>query len=359
VDVAEETTLFGGRHDPQVFGLQRDALEFREGIRSSDFITDTIPFDYNVPDQEDLEFVRNVMFKICNANESHLNYYLSSLGYSLLGRAELEKAMFFLVGQKGDNGKTLILDALKEIAPCYIDDIDRKTFQEGYAKAHKHLKSTRGKRIVYVEELAKAIKQNVELLKQFGDGKSIKNEIMFGTEEKINLMAKLFVLSNHTPTFNADGGIQNRYRQIQFDSSFKTHYTEDDYESLQFVQDNTLADKLKGQYKMALLYLLMTYSQKYEQDGMPPIPSMFQEKAQDTIDSNDPFKAWFDDNCEIDPSHKAGKEEVVKSSKQCFKNCSDELKRLGFDYKKGIRYNGKRGCWEGFKVVVENMVPTW
>ena len=110
---------------------------------------------------------------------------------------------------------------------------------------------------------------------------------------------------------------------------------------------------------MALLYLLMIYSQKYEQDGMPPIPSMFQEKAQDTIDSNDPFKAWFDDNCEIDPSHKAGKEEVVKSSKQCFKNCSDELKRLGFDYKKGIRYNGKRGCWEGFKVVVENMVPTW
>ena len=43
------------------------------------------------------------------------------------------------------------------------------------------------KRIVYVEELAKAIKQNVELLKQFGDGKSIKNETIFGTEEKINI----------------------------------------------------------------------------------------------------------------------------------------------------------------------------
>ena len=65
----------------------------------------------------------------------------------MLGKAELEKAMFFLVGQKGDDGKTLILDALKEIAPCYIDDIERKTFQDGYAKAHEHPKSTRGKHL--------------------------------------------------------------------------------------------------------------------------------------------------------------------------------------------------------------------
>ena len=51
--------------------IDLSTLEFREGIRSSDFITATIPFDYEVPDQDGVEFVRNVIFKICNANESH------------------------------------------------------------------------------------------------------------------------------------------------------------------------------------------------------------------------------------------------------------------------------------------------
>ena len=69
-------------------------------------------------------------------------------------------------------------------------------------------------------------------------------------------------------------------------------------------------------------------------------------------------KTWFDDNCEIGPSYRASKEEVVRSSKQCFKNFSDELKRLGFDYKKGIRHNGARGCWEGFRVW-ENIVQVF
>jgi len=96
------------------------------------------------PTQEQTDFVRNVIFKICNCNQSHMDYYLGVLGQALLGDAELEKALCFCVGIGGNNGKTLILEALADIMPNYVSKIERKTFEKGYTKAHKHLAGTKG-----------------------------------------------------------------------------------------------------------------------------------------------------------------------------------------------------------------------
>jgi phage/plasmid-associated DNA primase len=109
---------------------------------------------------------------------------LNVLGQSLTGDAEMEKALYFMVGVGGNNGKTLIFEALQGIMPNYVGEIDRKTFENGYSKAHKHLKNLRGKRIVYVEEMS-GKEQNIEMLKQIGDGKVIKNEC---TEQMKRLM---------------------------------------------------------------------------------------------------------------------------------------------------------------------------
>ena len=44
-------------------------MEFREGLRQDDYLTKTIPFDYEVPPTEDVAFVRGVIHKICNVND--------------------------------------------------------------------------------------------------------------------------------------------------------------------------------------------------------------------------------------------------------------------------------------------------
>ena len=41
---------------------------------------------------------------------------------------------------------------------------------------------------------------------------NVKNEIMFETDELINIMFKLFFLSNCQANLKVDGGIGNRYR---------------------------------------------------------------------------------------------------------------------------------------------------
>ena len=40
--------------------------------------------------------ITEVLFKICNANKTHLEYYLNVLGQSLTGDAEMEKALYFM-----------------------------------------------------------------------------------------------------------------------------------------------------------------------------------------------------------------------------------------------------------------------
>ena len=50
-------------------------LSFRKGILRSDFVTKTIKFDFEVPSDADLEFVRLQVKKICNYNDIHLEYF--------------------------------------------------------------------------------------------------------------------------------------------------------------------------------------------------------------------------------------------------------------------------------------------
>lgn len=334
--------------------LDINTLKFREGIQQSDYITQTIPHDYEEATKEQIDFVEDIILKICNNNEKHKEYYLACLGFSMLGKPHLQKAIYFLVGQGGDNGKTLILDSLAEIAPCYIKKIERKAFEQNYMKAHKHLKNIRGKRIVYIEELPKGKKMNIELLKEFGDGKSIENEIMFGTDESIAILSKLFALSNHTPTFEVDNGLSNRYNQVQFTSNFgrnnKENYVENGIHY--YIQDRTLADKLQGEYKHALLGLLIKWAANYEKNGMPDIPQMFVDEAEQTLSMNDGFATWFNDNCVIETGGKIGKEELHEASGYKTKDLNDELKRMGYSYDKTLRVENTkvRGGWRGFKI---------
>ena len=342
--------------------LNLETKTFREGIKSSDFITDTIPFNYEPAEKEEIEFVEDVIYKICNNNEEHRDYYLALLGYSFIGKPHLEKAVYFLVGN-GDNGKTLILECLQELIPCYVAKLDRKTFEMNYAKAHKHLKKIRGRRACYVEEMAKGKKLNIELIKEYGDGKNIENEIMFGTDENINIMSKLFTLSNHTPTFDVDGGVTNRYNQIHLLNNFSKdnkEYSYDKEANIHYhVRDNDLADKLKDKYRNALMHLIIEWANKYYVNkGLPKLPKEFEEKTKDTLSLNDGFNTWFSENCVRELGSKTGKVALQEASGLTTKQLNDELSKLGFTFNRGLTIKGKKGGWAGFKIVEEHEKET-
>jgi len=213
--------------------------------------------------------------------------------------------------------------------------------KKGYTKAHKHLTGTKGKRIVYVEELSSK-EQEIETLKEIADGKNIKNEILFSTDELINIMFKLIFLSNGNPNMKSDGGIGNRYRQLCHNSKFNKETTEDNYETLDFIQDKTLASKLKGEYKYALIQLLLDAGHLYTKTNTLIIPDEFEEAIANVLESNDEVKMWFNDYCEYGDDFKCSKKELEDNISKPFREIQNEIQRItNFKYDRALRFGKK------------------
>ena len=84
--------------------LDLKTLQFRRGILCNDFITKTIPYDYEVATDADINIVKEELKKICNYNDAHLHYYLSVLGYAMTGNSSKIQEFWALIGQKASNG---------------------------------------------------------------------------------------------------------------------------------------------------------------------------------------------------------------------------------------------------------------
>jgi phage/plasmid-associated DNA primase len=107
---------------------------------------------------------------------------------------------------------------------------------------------TKSKRLVWREEYPKDKEVNSDLTKEIADGNQIENEVMFGTSETINLMFKMFALSNHCPKIDPnETAVYNRYKQISFNSHFDRtgNRTIENPEELKFIADTSLATKIK------------------------------------------------------------------------------------------------------------------
>jgi phage/plasmid-associated DNA primase len=335
--------------------LDLKTLEFRTGIKYDDYITETLPYDYSkARNTKNEKYVLEQLKKICNYNDSHLKYYLSTLGHALTGDAEKEKSIYFLVGQKGNNGKTLFLDVLSNIMPTYCVKTDSKILVEGFAKKHKYLVSLKGKRIAWCEEWDDKARVDIKMLKEIADGKHIVNEVMYGTQELINILCKMFIISNHTPSMTGDGGVSNRYRQLQHNSHFSLDY-EDDPKKLQFKMNSDLVDEFKYTYYMDIINILIEYANKYCNNGLEEMPDEYKIATKETLEVNSPFQEWFDDNCEVGDVYKTSKKQMVERlPKKDFKAIKDEMIRLGYKYnsQQQIIIDGKRhkGGWVGFRL---------
>ena len=219
-----------------------------------------------------------------------------------------------------------------------------------------HLAGTKGKRIVYVEELSTK-EQDIEILKEIADGKTIKNEIMFGTDELIRIMFKLILLANCQANMKVDGGIGNRYRQLCHNSKFNKETTVDNYETLDFIQDKTLANLLKGDYKYALIQLILDAGHAYTKTNKLIIPEEFEEAIANTLEINDEVKMWFNDHCEYGDDFKCSKKELEEHIHKPFREIQNEIQRItNFKYDKNGKYNTTRGGFKGFRIKTECLV---
>lgn len=336
--------------------LDLKTLLFRSGIKQTDFVSKTIPFKYEKPKDEDIAFVREVIKKICNYKEEHLDYYLSTLGYALTGDASLEQLFWYLRGQTAENGKSFIFETLEELMPCYVSKGSSDILDKG-ADIRKDLATWRALRILWLNEVSTK-KKDEDLTKALCDGTNYKNKELYSIKTvSVDISFKLFGVSNKTLKIDGDAGVKRRFRLMQFNSQFKDDY-DCDYETLQFKRDKELGAKLQGQYKHALLHLIFTYSKHYaDEKKLRPYPDEWKEEADEVMVDNDKFASWFNDRFVVGADKIISKKDfeyLVSLLPMKGVNVKDELKRMRVAFKYDSQMyqmiDGKRvkGWYVGF-----------
>ena len=318
--------------------------EFHTGIRKDDFVSFTLSMKYP-PDfgNKKMAELKNILKKILNWNDEHLEYYLGVLGYAFCGDAHLEKSIYYIVdgteGGKGDNGKTFFFDVLTHLFPEYVKQADPKLLEASNTKTHKQLPELNGARIVWLDEGTKK-QLNAALMKKIGDGMTITTDIMYGNTIDLIVSYKMFVCSNHIPKIDKEEeAVYNRYKQFQFCSHFdRTGCVEiENYDTLDFIADTKLGDNLKANYTDEIVSLLLEYGIKYYMDGLPPIPQQFKDAVNQTKTENNEFAQWFYENFEVKAGHHISIDEIELLSSYKRGEIVKELNRIGIKWNKDLK----------------------
>jgi phage/plasmid-associated DNA primase len=339
---------------------------FRKGIFYNDFVTNTMDLVYadfiKVP-KSDIDKVRTILQEINCNNPAHFNYLMEILGYSMLGYAHKEDVFFTMVGKTAGNGKSTIFETLTAKMPLYCEKLNTKTFEEDNRDTHKMIGACRGKRIVWVNELNKKKLQNTELIKDFADGTFIKNKVLYGTEEKIPIVSKLFFVGNGELKFVTDKGMERRYNYVNFAAKF---HDPEEFAKLLIVVPNKdfKKDTQKKEYLKtdngfyAMLHLILEGTARYLEKGFS-IPPEWVEMKKQACEKNDKYHEFISTSLSVSIGeciHKSQFEEVWVN-KRCDEehgkfNWADfqlnmESKGFVFDARKSKKIDGnsKKGCF--------------
>ena len=340
-------------------------------IYTTDYISQTLDFNYTPSHQEVQDEVLQSLKKICNNNQENLDYYLSIIAQSFTGLASKEKSLYFMIGEGGNNGKTTFFEALTDILPIYAYKTDSELIEKKGRDKHKYIAGLKGKRFVWLDEMEKEKKLDEKMLKLLGEGTSIDYKVMYGETASLKNRFKLFMITNHEPNFKTDGGLNNRTKVLKFDSTFSKDTEEDNYAELDFKVDNSIGDKWRTTHKLAIINILFNYAKDYYDDGckLKPYPSQFQKETSELLENNDSFRMWFNNHFEINPSGRCSKEDVESRLPQDngkkSKNPRSDMKRLGYKYEGtlncGKDAEGKKiqGGYKGFVLKKVSCFPAF
>ena len=342
---------------------------FKKDIEPKDYISKSLNFNYeeynNFSKSKKDNFDKNKKFileelkKVCNYDDSHLDYIMTLIGYMMTGDATKHQIFTFMLGQ-GGNGKTFLINLLHKIMDCYVEDCDSKVLEEGFEKQHKFYGKFGSNRIVYFNEMRKNKKISSGIVKTLADGKTLNFEVLFGTEMTIDMLAKPILICNPPLVFDSDmdGGVSRRYTHLQHNSHFSEDYTEDNFINKKFIADESISNKIINEYYKEFVSIIIDYMIKYNTNGIPEQPELFKNESNDVKESNDEFGTFINEYYKKtdNPKDKISKNDIqdfyqdVLNKKIDNKNIRESMKKLNFTYDKNLTFpNTKhRG---GFKYI--------
>lgn len=316
-----------------------DVLSFKNGVYNirenvfrnrlpEDYLSITTNTDYEKLTEEDIIFFRKLFRQIIQPrrmkeddDEEHIDleeevkidtpyleretYLYKTLSFPMFG-TNTNNAVFLMVGDQGENGKSTINNLCKDAFGEYMIESPntwltaRSNSIHGTSPIAQYIYN----RYLRTSEPDASQKFNTSILKEISGDQDISARALYCENVIFRPQFTLFVECNKLPGIQDpnDGGFRRRAKVIRFNNEFKKESEYKDTIKSYKKQDTKLKDKLKdkktlNQFIMFLLEMFLKYHRKtYPMKNLDNPPQEYEDYLQNYIKENNPIQAFFEEN---------------------------------------------------------------
>ena len=284
--------------DPWRFNVQNGTLDLRTGALRphdpADLITFLAPVTFD-PTARCPTWER-FLFEVFAGDRDLVAFLQRAVGWSLTGVVK-ERALFFLYGDTGKNGKTTLVETLMKLVGAsgeasygYGRKVGADTFMKSKNPEDNQRKAATlaGPRFVCTSEVDEEHRLNEQLIKDITGGDTLEGRRLYQEAFTFKPQFKPWMYGNHKPEIRGtDDAIWSRVRLVPFEVSFKGR------------EDLDLADKLEAELSGILNWAIQGCLD-WQRHGLQP-PAKVQAATQAYREEMDVFGPFIRECCVIHP----------------------------------------------------------
>jgi putative DNA primase/helicase len=284
--------------DPWLFNVRNGTLDLRTGAlrphASTDLLTRCAPVVF-CPEATCPKW-EVFLLQVFKNDQAMVDFMQRIIGWSLTGIVQ-ERALFFLYGPTGWNGKTTVVETIKELlGSCgeeddevgYARKVDVNTFMVGknVEENQRKMASLIGPRFVFTTEVDASHRLNERLIKDITGGDTVEARRLYHEPFSFKPTFKAWMYGNYRPDIrDTDDAIWGRVKLIEFNVCFK--------ESMDLTLGETLKSELAGILNWAIRGCL-----SWQKMGMC-VPEKVQKSTQDYRQEQDIFAPFIAGRCVV------------------------------------------------------------
>ena len=267
------------------------------------------------------------LLEVFNNERPMVDFMQRAIGWSLTGVVQ-ERALFFLYGPSGYNGKTTVVETIKELlGACgeeevgYARKVNVNTFMrsKNSEEDQRKMAALVGPRFVYTSEVDESHRLNEQLIKDITGGDTVDARRLYHETFSFKPTFKPWMYGNYKPDIRGtDDAIWGRVMLIEFEVSFRDK------------MDVTLAETLKKELP-GILNWAIKGCLAWQKHGLQP-PEKVKAATQAYRREQDVFGPFIAEMCDILPEASVKSSRLYAAYKRwCAKNDQEEQSqtRLG------------------------------
>jgi len=314
--------------DPWLFNVQNGTIDLRTGnLRphdGKDLITFLSPVTY---DPSALCPVwERFLSEVFSGDSEMVAFIQRAVGWTLTGVVK-ERALFFLYGDTGKNGKTTLVETvMKLVGNCgessygYGRKVGADTFMKSRNQEDNQRKAATlaGPRFICTSEVDEQHRLNEQLIKDITGGDTIEGRRLYQEAFTFKPQFKPWMYGNHKPEIRGtDDAIWSRVRMIPFDVSFAGR------------EDHDLPDKLTAELS-GILNWAVQGCLDWQRHGLNP-PEKVNAATQAYREEMDAFGPFIAECCIVHPQNEVLANNLWKAYREwCTETGSEQRSQTKF-----------------------------